>query len=210
MASDATERDTPAGVASTRDGAAAPSGAANLKWPAGYRPKRPGTRGGGAPSSGSPAAGPRRDLAGLGLAALRVGPALMLLVVVLAAGALSPVFFTTRNLGNVLSQTAVIAILALAQLLVIVTRGIDLSVGSTLVFASVVSAKVMLALSGAAGTTYGTTDAGWGVIAIGFVVAVLAVLGATGAALSVKSPSFHRHFTDRSWSGQQRGTSSDE
>jgi ribose transport system permease protein len=47
-------------------------------------------------------------------------------------------------------------------------------VGSTLVFASVVSAKTMLALSGAQGTTYGTTNGGWGVIAVGLVVAVAA------------------------------------
>jgi ribose transport system permease protein len=80
------------------------------------------------------------NLPNLGLRALRVGPGLMLLVVVLAAAALSPVFATTRNLGNVLSQTAVIAILALAQLLVIVTRGIDLSVGSTLALSAVVGA----------------------------------------------------------------------
>jgi len=84
----------------------------------------------------------RRDLPSLGLAALRVGPALMLLVVVVAAALLSPVFFTTRNVGNVLSQTAVIAILALAQLLVIVTRGIDLSVGSNLALSAVVGALV--------------------------------------------------------------------
>jgi hypothetical protein len=71
-----------------------------------------------------------RDPPSLGLAALRVGPALMLLAVVAAAAAaLSPVFFTTLNLGNVLSQTAVIAILALAQLLVIVTRGAVINAG---------------------------------------------------------------------------------
>ena len=40
-------------------------------------------------------------------------------------------FLTSRNIGNVFSQTSVIAVLALGQLLVIVTRGIDLSVGST-------------------------------------------------------------------------------
>ena len=40
------------------------------------------------------------------------------------------VFLTTGNIGNVLSQTAVIAVLAVGQLLVILTRGIDLSVGS--------------------------------------------------------------------------------
>jgi ribose transport system permease protein len=84
----------------------------------------------------------RRDLPSLGLAALRIGPALMLLAVVIAAAVLSEVFFTTRNLGNVLSQTAVIAVLALAQLLVIVTRGIDLSVGSNLALCAVVGALI--------------------------------------------------------------------
>jgi ribose transport system permease protein len=59
---------------------------------------------------------------------------------------LSPVFLTTRNLGNVLAQSAVIAVLALAQLLVIITRGIDLSVGSTLALAAVVGALVFEAV----------------------------------------------------------------
>jgi ribose transport system permease protein len=94
------------------------------------------------PASTAVAVRRRRDLPSLGLAALRVGPALMLFVVMVAAAVLSPVFFTTRNVGNVLSQTAVIAILALAQLLVIVTRGIDLSVGSTLALSAVVGAVV--------------------------------------------------------------------
>jgi ribose transport system permease protein len=55
---------------------------------------------------------------------------------------LSPVFLTTRNVGNVLGQSAVIAVLALAQLLVIITRGIDLSVGSVLALSAVVGALV--------------------------------------------------------------------
>jgi ribose transport system permease protein len=195
MASDATERDTHAGMASAPDGAAAPSGATNLKWPAGYRPKRPGKPGGGSPPSGSPAAGPRRDLAGLGLAALRVGPALMLLVVVLVAGALSPVFFTTRNLGNVLSQTAVIAILALAQLLVIVTRGIDLSVGSTLALSAVVGALIfgsvgsgpvvllaMLATGAAVGAVNGAVLV-WGRLPHPFIMTLAMLSIARGLAL---------------------------
>jgi ribose transport system permease protein len=66
----------------------------------------------------------------------------MLLVVVMVVALLSPVFLTTRNVGNVLSQSAVIAVLALAQLLVIITRGIDLSVGSTLALSAVVGALV--------------------------------------------------------------------
>ena len=55
---------------------------------------------------------------------------------------LSPFFFSTRNLGNVLAATAAIAVLSMGQLLVILTRGIDLSVGSTLALASVVGALV--------------------------------------------------------------------
>src|SRR4051794_26283735 len=50
---------------------------------------------------------------------LRLGPVLILGILVLVLSHLSPVFATTQNLGNVLSQTAVIAILAIGQLLVI-------------------------------------------------------------------------------------------
>jgi ribose transport system permease protein len=95
---------------------------------------------------GKPATGDHRsrvlDAPRLALAAIRIGPGAMLLVVVLLMATLSPVFMTTRNVGNVLSQSAVIAVLALAQLMVIVTRGIDLSVGSTLALSAVVGALV--------------------------------------------------------------------
>jgi ribose transport system permease protein len=92
----------------------------------------------------SHAVAPHRGFDGtrLALAAIRIGPGLMLLTVVLVVALLSPVFLTTRNVGNVLSQSAVIAVLALAQLLVIITRGIDLSVGSTLALSAVVGALV--------------------------------------------------------------------
>ncbi len=76
------------------------------------------------------------------LLALRVGPALILFLLIVVVSATTPIFFTSRNLGNVLSQTAVIAVLALGQLLVIVTRGIDLSVGATVALSGVVGAIV--------------------------------------------------------------------
>src|SRR5947209_10352775 len=76
------------------------------------------------------------------LLGLRAGPALILLVLVVIVSLTTPYFFTSRNIGNVLSQTAVIAILALGQLLVIVSRGIDLSVGSTIALSGVVGAIV--------------------------------------------------------------------
>jgi ribose transport system permease protein len=78
----------------------------------------------------------------LGLRLLRIGPLLILVLLVIALSLLSPFFFTTRNLGNVMAATAAIAVLSMGQLLVILTRGIDLSVGSTLALASVVGALV--------------------------------------------------------------------
>ena len=66
----------------------------------------------------------------------------MILIVVVSLT--TPVFFTSRNIGNVFSQTAVIAVLALGQLLVIISRGIDLSVGSTVALSGVVGAIVFM------------------------------------------------------------------
>jgi ribose transport system permease protein len=65
------------------------------------------------------------------------------------------VFLTTRNIGNVLAQTSVICVLAMGQLLVIVTRGVDLSVGATVALASVVGALA-----------YGSADDGFAVIGV--------------------------------------------
>jgi ribose/xylose/arabinose/galactoside ABC-type transport system permease subunit len=73
---------------------------------------------------------------------LRAGPALILLILVVIVSLTTPVFFTTRNIGNVFSQTSVIAVLALGQLLVIISRGIDLSVGATVALSGVVGAIV--------------------------------------------------------------------
>lgn len=78
----------------------------------------------------------------LAMRLLRIGPLLILLALIVVMTVLSPFFLTTRNLGNVMAATAAIAVLAMGQLLVILTRGIDLSVGSTLALSSVVGALV--------------------------------------------------------------------
>ncbi|MGN6800011.1 MAG: ABC transporter permease [Gaiellaceae bacterium] len=86
----------------------------------------------------------RYRLLQVALLSLRAGPALILLLLVVIVSLTTPIFFTSRNIGNVFSQTAVIAILGLGQLLVIVSRGIDLSVGSTVALSGVVGAIVFL------------------------------------------------------------------
>jgi ribose transport system permease protein len=99
------------------------------------RAPRPAADGGDSPP-------PRVSPVGALLVVLRLGPLLILVLLIAVLANLSPVFFTPQNLGNVLTQSAAIAILAMGQLLVILTRGIDLSVGSTVALSAVVGALV--------------------------------------------------------------------
>lgn len=68
----------------------------------------------------------------------RSGPLGGLIALCVVMTILSPYFLTFNNLFNVGTQIAVIAILALGQTFVIVSGGIDLSVGSVLALAGVV------------------------------------------------------------------------
>lgn len=61
---------------------------------------------------------------------------LVLVMVVLSFIAQPDVFLSERNLGNILRQNSFYAMLALGQFIVIVTAGIDLSVGSTMALAA--------------------------------------------------------------------------
>jgi ribose transport system permease protein len=111
-------------------------------------------------------------LVGSLLLLLRLGPLLILGVLVLVMSNLSPVFATTQNVGNVLAQSAVIAILAIGQLMVILTRGIDLSVGSTLALSSVVGAMVFSSTDGGALTVLAMLGTGAAVGAVNGLVLV--------------------------------------
>jgi ribose transport system permease protein len=66
------------------------------------------------------------------------GPLLGLLLLSAVIAVLEPTFLTFNNLGNVGQQIAVISIVALGGTLVIISGGIDLSVGSIVALASVV------------------------------------------------------------------------
>jgi ribose/xylose/arabinose/galactoside ABC-type transport system permease subunit len=65
------------------------------------------------------------------------GIILVLLLMIVMLTFLSPYFLTVENLTNVARQTSVNALLALGQFLVILTAGIDLSVGSVLALSMV-------------------------------------------------------------------------
>ncbi|MCK9790902.1 ribose ABC transporter permease [Providencia sp. CIM-Carb-044] len=66
-----------------------------------------------------------------------------LLVLIAIVSTLSPNFFTVNNLFNILQQTSVNAIMAVGMTLVILTSGIDLSVGSLLALTGAVAASMV-------------------------------------------------------------------
>lgn len=78
---------------------------------------------------------------------IRVGPAgylVAVFILVAIVGSLtSPFFFTTRNLENIAVAASVVAVLGIAQFIVIVTRGIDLSVGSIAALSTVIAAVLL-------------------------------------------------------------------
>jgi fructose transport system permease protein len=71
-------------------------------------------------------------------------PTLVLLLAALYFSLFTERFFTARNLSTILAQVTIIGTLAVAQTLVVLTAGIDLSVGSITVLSSVVMGKLAL------------------------------------------------------------------
>jgi ribose transport system permease protein len=95
----------------------------------------------------------------------QIGLILVALIVVFSLLSFNE-FFAVANARNIATDAAVLLVLAVGATYVIITAGIDLSVGSVLVFAGVVSAKLMNEVGGN----------NWGVILIGLVAALLAGL----------------------------------
>jgi ribose transport system permease protein len=73
-------------------------------------------------------------------------------------------FFDINNARNIATDAAVLLVMATGLTFVVITAGIDLSVGAVLVFAGVVAAKVMNSMGGD----------NWGVIIVGCIVAIAA------------------------------------
>lgn len=69
-------------------------------------------------------------------------PILVLIVSVIGFGLIAPNFLSPFNLSLILQQVAIVGTLAAAQSLVILTAGIDLSVGAVMVLSSVVMGKL--------------------------------------------------------------------
>jgi ribose transport system permease protein len=68
---------------------------------------------------------------------------IVFLVLCVVASVLAPEFLTTRNIANLLQQSSLTGIVAIGMTLVILTAGIDLSVGSTAAFAGMLVAILL-------------------------------------------------------------------
>ena len=91
----------------------------------------------------------------LSLRLVQTGPVLILGLVVAVMTALSPFFLTERNITNLGFQTSIVAVLALGELLVILTRGIDLSVGAVVALGGVVGGIVAGGAAGGSASSHG-------------------------------------------------------
>ena len=87
----------------------------------------------------------------------------LLVIVVFFSIAAGGKFLSASNFSLISQNIAVWAVLGVGMTFVIITAGIDLSIGSVLVFSSVVAAKVMAAMGGD----------GWDVAAVGIVTALV-------------------------------------
>ncbi len=88
----------------------------------------------------------------------------VLVVIVAVFGALAPdTFLKPGNLTNIAQNVSIWAVLAVGMTFVIITSGIDLSVGSVLVVSSVVAAKFMESMG----------DRGWGTALVGLLLSVV-------------------------------------
>jgi ribose transport system permease protein/inositol transport system permease protein len=68
---------------------------------------------------------------------------MILIVVLIAAAVISPVFVSQRNILNVVRQASILGVVAIGQTFVILTGGIDLSVASVMALMSILSANMM-------------------------------------------------------------------
>lgn len=116
------------------------------------------------PASSAPEEPARRGVVARTLSGQAVQILLVLLAIIAVFGALAPeAFLSVSNFRNIATNVSILAILAMGMTFVIVTAGIDLSVGAVLVFSGVVAAKTMQAMGGE----------GWGTTLVGLLVACL-------------------------------------
>ena len=105
---------------------------------------------------------------------MRFGPLMFLIALMAVFALLNPNFLTPANIFNVMRQISITGLIALGMTFVILTAGIDLSVGSLVAFSGMVAAIVAkggaantLSLGSASGAGYGWFAALLAALAVG-------------------------------------------
>ncbi len=73
----------------------------------------------------------------------KYGQLFIMLALIVIMSVINDYFFSAENFITITKQTAVVGVLAIGELMVIITGGIDLAIGSTLAFSSVLAAMLM-------------------------------------------------------------------
>ena len=123
---------------------------------------------------------------------------LLCLALVAIASPTVPGFASTANMANVLAVAAPLTVLALGQMLVMISGGIDLSVTAVMAITSVLGASLM--------TEGGPLEAAWPLAVLLMPLAGLAIGAVTGGAVAVLAvPSFIATLTAQMfWYGMAR------
>lgn len=115
----------------------------------------------------------------------RFGPLIFLLLLCAIFYALEPAFLSPINIFNVLRQVSVFGLLAIGMTFVILTAGIDLSIGALLALAGIVAAAVEKGGTGLlTGASAGET-AGYGLLAAILVALAIGMFGGTVQGLAI-------------------------
>jgi inositol transport system permease protein len=126
--------------------------------------------------------------------AARFAPMIFLAALMVGFSVLEPRFLTPLNLFNVLRQVSIYGLLAIGMTFVILTAGIDLSIGSIVAFAGLVAAVVAkggLANRFVVGDGATSLGFGWGAAALAAVAVGVAAGFLQGAAITrFKVPPF--------------------
>ena len=67
----------------------------------------------------------------------------MIILLVIIFGIISPPFLNLSNIMNLIGQTSVLAILSIGMTFVIISRGLDLSIGSNIAFSGVIAVTIL-------------------------------------------------------------------
>src|SRR5258708_2807261 len=94
----------------------------------------------GAPATATPSLSSRFNVGNV-LREPLLGPLVALVIAIIIFSAVSDSFLNPQNVSLILQQSVVVGILAVGQTLIILTSGIDLSIGAVAVFGTIVMAQ---------------------------------------------------------------------